>query len=64
MPLIPQQDIVVVAGPYPPGQSIPQAAAEELRKILSTYPPCRIVSITAGGGPLHAYNLTAVIETV
>lgn len=66
MPLIPQQDIVVITGPYQlaPGQAHQAAAVEALRATLDKYPPCRIVSITAGGGLMHAYNLTAVIETI
>lgn len=65
MPLIPQQDVLVIVGPYhlTKGQSTQQAAADELRRVLDSYPPCRIVSLT-GGGTLHSYALTAVIETV
>lgn len=66
VPLIPQQDIIVVTGPYTlaKGQTHQSAAAEKLRAILMEYPPCRIVSITSGGGLMHSYNLTAVIETI
>jgi hypothetical protein len=66
MPLIPQQDILVVTGPYQlaKGQTHQAAAAEKLRATLTAYPPCKIVSITAGGGAMHAYVLTAVIETI
>lgn len=66
MPLVPQQDVVVVVGPYQlaAGQSAPEAAAQKLQQILAAYPPCRIVSLTSGGGIGHVYTLTAVIETV
>lgn len=65
MPLIPQQNIVVVTGPYTlkPGQEPVQAAAEKLQAALENYPPCRIVSLT-GNGNMHLYSLTAVVETV
>ncbi|MBT2495075.1 hypothetical protein J7E45_05585 [Microbacterium sp. ISL-59] len=65
MPLIPQQDIVVVEGPYTlaKGQSTQNAAVQKLRLALASYPDCRIVSVT-GSGVMHGYNLTAVIETV
>lgn len=65
MPLIPQQNIVVVTGPYKlkRGQDTVQAAAEELQTALENYPPCRIISLT-GSGIMHGYSLTAVVETV
>jgi len=65
VPLIPQQTIVVVTGPYDlkRGQEPVQAAAEKLQEAISNYPPCRIVSVT-GSGNLHGYSLTAVVETV
>lgn len=66
MPLVPQQDVVVVMGPYnlARGGRAEDAAVVKLRAILEAYPPCRIVSLTAGAGLLHSYTLTAVIETV
>jgi hypothetical protein len=65
MPLIPQQDIVVIRGPYQvaPGQGTEDVAAQKLKLALESYPPCRIVSIN-GGGNLHAYVLTAIVETI
>jgi hypothetical protein len=59
MPLIPQQDVLVV--PYFKGGL--DGAVKKLRKDLEDYPPCRIVSIamqTSGG--LTA-ELVVVIET-
>lgn len=47
MPLIPQQDIMVVEGPYPvggPEESSQLAATRKLRRILSEYAPVRIVT--------------------
>jgi len=66
VPLVPQQEVIVVVGPYQlaKGQSAQEAAAQKLKQILAAYPPCKIVSLTSGGGLMHAYNLTAVIETV
>jgi hypothetical protein len=65
MPLIPQQDIVVVTRPYTveKGQSVQAAAAAKLRWMLDQYPPCRIVAIDSHG-PGIDYTLTAVIETI
>lgn len=65
MPLIPQQSLIVVTGPYDlaRGQSTEGAAATKLRAVLESYPPCRIVSVT-GSGTMHGYSLTAVVETV
>jgi hypothetical protein len=58
MPLIPQQDIVVVNAVGVGAQL--SSAADELRKRLESYPPCRIISISAVGGR----DLVAVIETI
>lgn len=63
MPLIPQQDIIVVTGPYGKGRRPEDQAAAMLVDRLKEYPPARIISIT-GGGILHGYVLTAVVETV
>lgn len=65
MPLIPQQSVVVITGPYNLGrdQSTEEAAAVKLRAVLESYPPCRIVSIS-GSGLVHGYSLTAVVETI
>jgi hypothetical protein len=65
MPLVAQQDVVVVRGPYKLAKDgrVEEAAVLKLRAMLEIYPPCRIISLT-GGGSLHAYTLTAVIETV
>lgn len=65
MPLIPQQTLVVINGPYKlaAGQSTENAAAQLLRAQLDSFPPCRIVSIT-GSGLIHGYSLTAVVETI
>jgi len=63
MPLIPQQDIIVISGPYKPIERSQEQAAELLKQALEAYPPCRIVSIT-GTGNLAAYRLTAVVETI
>lgn len=61
MPLIPQQDIVVVnaLGATPP------VAVEQLKKKLEAYPPCKVVSIammSSVGAP--GTDLVAVIETI
>lgn len=65
MPLIPQQTIVVVTGPYTlaRGQEPVEAAAVKLRAALESFPPCRIVSVS-GSGMMHGYSLTAVVETI
>lgn len=65
MPLIPQQNIVVVTGPYTleRDQQPVEAATEKLQAILENYPPCRIVSISSTGTG-HLYSLSAVVETV
>lgn len=65
MPLIPQQSLVVVTGPYDlaRGQTTEDAAAAKLRAVLVNYPPVRVVSIS-GSGIMHGYSLTAVVETV
>lgn len=71
MPLIPQQEVITIVGisrePGPPqwGAS-DRAAAAELKRVLESYPPARIVSITTRStAPLHApVVLTAVIEFV
>lgn len=65
MPLIPQQNLVVVTAPYDlaRGESIESAAAVKLRAVLESYPPCKIVSVT-GSGTMHGYSLTAVVETI
>ena len=65
MPLIPQQDILVITGPYKParGGSFEGAAVEKLRAALEGYPPCRIITFHISGS-MHAVILTAVIETV
>ena len=64
MPLIPQQNIVVVSGPYSPkrGQDLVEAAAEMLQASLENYPPCRIVSISSNGTG-HMYSLTCLLYT-
>lgn len=66
MPLIPQQDIIVVEGPYPVGgrdETSQVAAARKLRRILSEYAPVRIVSMTSSSN-LHGHCLTVVVETI
>lgn len=65
MPLIPQQTLVVITGPYTLArdQKPEEAAAAKLQAVLETYPPCRIVSVT-GSGTIHGYSLTAVVETI
>lgn len=65
MPLIPQQSLVVINGPYNlgPGQSSESVAAELLRARLEAFPPCRIVSIS-GINLITGYSLTAVVETI
>lgn len=66
MPLIPQQKVVSVVAK---GGGEEQAIAE-LEKVLASFPPCRIISITSRGimnpigrGELGT-RLTAVVETV
>ena len=67
MPLVPQQDIVVVTvsslDSRPRGQSLYEAAALALAKKLESYPSCRIVAITSHG-ERHDYALTVVVETI
>lgn len=65
-PLVPQQDVIVIEGPYIAAspKSVELQAAEILRDKLEDYPPCRIISISSNGGKMHAYSLTAVVETV
>lgn len=63
MSLVPQQDIVVIEGPYQSPGTATAEAAELLRQTLETYPPCRIISITATGLGLSS-RLVAVVETV
>lgn len=65
MPLIPQQSLVVINGPYnlSPGRSSESVAAELLRARLESFPPCRIVSIS-GINLVTGYSLTAVVETI
>ena len=63
MALVPQQDLVVIQGPYShPSRSYAEAPAL-LRQRLESYPPCRIISITCRGN-MADYTLTAVIETI
>jgi hypothetical protein len=66
MPLVPQQDVVVITGPYQleQGQRAEDAAAVQLKQALESYPLCRIVSVSCGSGNMHAYSLTAVVETI
>lgn len=65
MPLIPQQDIVVIAGPYEVarGGTFQAAAADKLKSVLEGYPPCRVIAISLDG-VMAGTVLTAVIETV
>jgi hypothetical protein len=61
MPLIPQQNVIVVSNP---GGTVDQAVAE-LHKELEVYPPVRIVSISITFTSLAmGVQLVAVIETV
>lgn len=58
MPLIPQQDIIYVPWRLSPGGERLESI-DLLKKHLESYPPCRIVSITADN-----FALVAVIETI
>ena len=65
MPLIPQQDVVVVTARDVFGAgSLQELAAETLKGKLETYPPCRIVSIIGDKVVAGVYVLTAVVETI
>lgn len=63
MPLIPQQDIVVITPPYAPHLSTEEGVAQKLRERLESYPPCRVVSLShyVWGS---SFGLTAVVETI
>lgn len=66
MPLIPQQDVVVVNAltqDVPDGKPVSDFAADLLRQALDSYPPCRIVSITHKTS-IDAFSLIAVVETI
>ena len=56
MPLISQQAVVHVTA------NSPELAAARLEEVLSSYPDCRIVSISSSG--TMVITLFAVIETV
>lgn len=61
MPLIPQQDIVVVEDI---GGSL-TSAVEKLTTQLDGYPPCRIVSIAIKqSAVIYGIELVAVVETI
>ena len=60
--LLPQQDLVVVQGPYTRASLSYVEGPELLRKRLESDPPCRIISITCRGN-MADYTLTAVAET-
>ena len=63
MPLIPQQDVIVISGPYKNAVGAYKEAPVLLQQRLEEYPPCRIISITCYGSMTN-YVLTAVVETV
>jgi len=64
MPLIPQQDIVYVEGPYGGREPLSfETAFAELKRRLESYPSIRIVSLQHGF-KLSGHYLTAVVETV
>jgi hypothetical protein len=66
MPLVPQQDVlVVIIGALAfPGRFPAEVAIEELKARLEDYPPCRIVSLTSAWAGTSQYTLTAVVETI
>jgi hypothetical protein len=72
MPLIPQQDIVVITGEHirdwtALSTAVYPAAVDRLKELLEGYPPCRIVSLTcSGAGPNSnsEFTLVAVVETI
>jgi len=62
MPLIPQQDVIVVEG-LKNGSAA--AHVEALRQKLDAYPPCRIISISVGTTQFGGVEkLVAVVESV
>ncbi|MBN9613653.1 MAG: hypothetical protein J0H64_09405 [Actinobacteria bacterium] len=63
MPLIPQQDVLVIRGPYQQPMQPYEEAAELLKRALDNYPACRLISITAGGS-MGPYSLTAAVYTI
>lgn len=58
MPLVEQQDIV-----HCMGQTYEEATAK-LKEILETYPPVKIVSISADRSNMGTVWLLAVVETI
>lgn len=63
MALVPQQDVVVIRGPYSHPSRSYDEAPQLLRQRLESYPACRIISITCRGN-MADYTLTAVVETI
>lgn len=64
MPLIPQQDVLYVEGPYQCPDSMKfEAAFAELKRRLESYPAMRIVSLQQGF-KLTGHYLTVVMESV
>lgn len=57
MALIPQQDLVTVSS------RDAESATKELRKLLESYPACRIVSL-ASHGQGGIFSIVAVVETI
>ncbi len=68
MPLIQQQDVIVIEGARPrKDQSVNEASVAKLQATLAAYPPCRIVAITAMPSTAPASRgptLIVVVETV
>ncbi|MGX1701700.1 hypothetical protein [Microbacterium sp. NPDC055357] len=63
MALVPQQDVIVIRGPYSHASRAYDEAPQQLKQRLESYPACRIISITCRGN-MADYVLTAVVETV